>query len=56
VGDLNNGIETMQVATQEYPLDPSNFINLGVLYLSNGELEKSAANHRALVLQQKRIR
>ena len=52
VGDLNKGIETLQVATQEYPLDPSNFINLGVLYLTNGELEKSAAaNHKALVLQ-----
>jgi eukaryotic-like serine/threonine-protein kinase len=52
VGDVNKAIETLQVATQEYPLDPSNFINLGVLYLSNGELEKSAtANHKALVLQ-----
>jgi serine/threonine protein kinase/tetratricopeptide (TPR) repeat protein len=52
VGDLNKSIETLQVATQEYPLDISNFINLGVFYLQNGELEKSdAANKRALALQ-----
>ena len=31
VGDLNKSIETLQVATQEYPLDVSNFINIGVL-------------------------
>ena len=52
VGDLNKSIESLQVATQEYPLDISNFINLGVSYLQNGELEKSdAANQRALALQ-----
>jgi eukaryotic-like serine/threonine-protein kinase len=52
VGDLNKSIETLQVATQEYPLDISNFINLGVSYLQNGELEKSeAVNRRALALQ-----
>ena len=52
VGNLNKSIETLQVATQEYPLDISNFINLGVSYLQNGELEKSdAANRRALALQ-----
>ncbi len=52
VGDVNKAIETLQVATQEYPLDASNFINLGVFYLSDGQLEKSAAaNHRALALQ-----
>ncbi len=52
VGDLNKSIETLQVATQEYPLDISNFINLGVSYLQNGDLEKSdAANRRALALQ-----
>ncbi len=52
VGDVNKAIETLQVATQEYPLDAGNFINLGVSYLSTGQLEKSdAANHRALALQ-----
>ena len=52
VGDLNKSIETLQVATQEYPLDISNFINLGVSYLTNGDLEKSdAANRQALALQ-----
>ncbi len=52
VGDLNKSIETLQVATQEYPLDISNFINLGVSYLTNGDIEKSdAANQRALALQ-----
>ena len=52
VGDLNKSIETLQVATQEYPLDAGNFINLGVSYLQNGDLEKSdAANRRALALQ-----
>ena len=52
VGDLNKSIETLQVATQEYPLDASNFINLGVSYLANGDIEKSdAANRRALALQ-----
>jgi serine/threonine protein kinase/tetratricopeptide (TPR) repeat protein len=52
VGDINKAIETLQVATQEYPLQVDNFINIGVLYLQNGELEKSdAANRRALELQ-----
>ena len=52
VGDQNKSIETLQVATQEYPLDPANFINLGVSYAAIGELEKSeAANRRALALQ-----
>ena len=52
VGDLNKSIETLQVATQEYPLQADNFINLGVRYLSNGDLEKSAAaNRKALALQ-----
>ena len=52
VGNLNKSIESLQVATQEYPLDISNFINLGVSYLTNGEVEKSdAANRRALALQ-----
>jgi serine/threonine protein kinase/tetratricopeptide (TPR) repeat protein len=52
VGDQNKSIETLQVATQEYPLDASNFINLGVSYSAIGELEKSeAANRGALALQ-----
>jgi hypothetical protein len=52
VGDLNKSIETLQVATQEYPLQVDNFINLGVFYLTNGDLEKSAAaNRKALALQ-----
>jgi eukaryotic-like serine/threonine-protein kinase len=52
VGDLNKSIETLQVATQEYPLQVDNFINLGVFYLQNGDLEKSvAANRKALALQ-----
>jgi eukaryotic-like serine/threonine-protein kinase len=52
VGDLNKSIETLQVATQEYPLQIENFVNLGVSYLSNGDLEKSAAaNRTALTLQ-----
>jgi serine/threonine protein kinase/tetratricopeptide (TPR) repeat protein len=51
VGDINKSIETLQVVTQEYPLDIGNFINLGVSYLQNGDLEKSdAANSRALAL------
>jgi len=52
VGNLNKSIETLQVATQEYPLQIDNFINLGVIYLANGDVEKSAAsNERALDLQ-----
>ena len=52
VGDLHKSIETLQVATQEYPLQMDNFINLGVEYLDSGEFEKSAtANRKALALQ-----
>ena len=52
VGDLNKSIETLQVATQEYPLQVDTFVNLGVEYLDNGEFEKSAAaNRKALALQ-----
>ena len=52
VGDLNKSIETLQVATQEYPLQVDTFVNLGVSYLDNGEFEKSAAvNRKALALQ-----
>jgi serine/threonine protein kinase/Tfp pilus assembly protein PilF len=52
LGNLNKSIETLQVATQEYPLQIENFINLGVRYLAYGDLEKSAAaNRTALALQ-----
>jgi eukaryotic-like serine/threonine-protein kinase len=52
VGDLNKSIETLQVVTQEYPLQADNFINLGDRYLINGDLEKgAAANRKALALQ-----
>jgi eukaryotic-like serine/threonine-protein kinase len=52
VGDLNKSIETLQVATQEYPLQVDTFVNLGESYLDNGEFEKSAAaNRKALALQ-----
>ena len=52
VGDLNKSIETLQVATQEYPLQVDTFVNLGVSYLDNGEFDKSAAaNRKALALQ-----
>ena len=49
IGDTNKSIETLQVATQEYPLQLDNFINLGVGYLSNGDIEKAnTANQRPL--------
>ncbi len=52
VGDLNKSIETLQVATQEYPLQVDNFINIGVMYQNSGEIEKNyAATRRALALQ-----
>jgi len=52
VGDLNKSIETLQVATQEYPLQVDNYINIGVFYLQNGDIAKStAANRKALELQ-----
>ncbi len=52
VGDLNKSIETLQVATEEYPLQVDTFVNLGVSYLSDGDVEKSAAaNRKALALQ-----
>ena len=52
VGDLNKAIETLQVATQEYPLQVDNFLNISAFYSSNGDFEKSAAaNHKALTLQ-----
>jgi eukaryotic-like serine/threonine-protein kinase len=52
VGDLNKSIETLQVATQEYPLQVDNFINLGVFYSQNGDFQKSdVTNRKALALQ-----
>ncbi len=52
VGDMNKSIETLQVATQEYPLQADTFVNLGDFYFRNGEFEKSAtANRKALALQ-----
>jgi serine/threonine protein kinase/tetratricopeptide (TPR) repeat protein len=51
-GDLNKAIETLQVATQEYPLQSDNFINLGVFYGRNGDVEKASDTMRkALALQ-----
>jgi eukaryotic-like serine/threonine-protein kinase len=41
LGDLDKAIETLQVATQEYPLQMENFVNLAVLYGDKGEVEKS---------------
>ncbi len=52
VGDLRKSIETLEVATEEYPLQIDNFINIGVFYVQTGEIEKSdAANRKALELQ-----
>ena len=52
LGDQNKSIETLQVVTQEYPLQVDNFVNLGVAYLAVGQVEKAAAaNRRALELQ-----
>ena len=52
VGDLHKSIETLQVATQEYPLQIDNFINLGVLYNVNGDINKGAiAVRKALEIQ-----
>lgn len=51
-GDLNKNLETLQEAIQEYPLQIDNYINIGVSYLTNGDVEKSAAvNRKALELQ-----
>ena len=52
VGDLNKSIETLQVATQEYPRQLDNVINLGVFYLQDGQLDKSwESTRRALALR-----
>jgi eukaryotic-like serine/threonine-protein kinase len=52
LGDQNKSTETLQVVTQEYPLQVDNFVNLGVAYITVGLVEKAAAaNHRALELQ-----
>jgi tetratricopeptide (TPR) repeat protein len=41
LGDLDKAIETLQVATQEYPLQMENHINLGVFYTDKGQVEKA---------------
>jgi serine/threonine protein kinase/tetratricopeptide (TPR) repeat protein len=40
LGDLNKATEILQVAIQEYPLQIDNYINIGVLYGQQGELDK----------------
>ena len=40
IGDLNKGVETLEVAVQEYPLQIDNYINLAVLYRKQGNLDK----------------
>ena len=52
IGDTNKSIETLEVATQEYPLQLDNFVNLGVFYTLDGNFQKSeAAIRTALALQ-----
>jgi serine/threonine protein kinase/tetratricopeptide (TPR) repeat protein len=52
VGDLNKGAETLEVATQEYPLQIDNFINLSAIYLNLGQLDKGSDEAlKALALQ-----
>jgi len=52
LGDLNKGAETLEVATQEYPLQIDNFINLSAIYLQLGQLEKGEDEAlKALALQ-----
>jgi serine/threonine protein kinase/tetratricopeptide (TPR) repeat protein len=52
IGDTNKSIETLEVATQEYPLQLDNFVNLGVFYTLDGNLQKSeGAIRTALALQ-----
>ena len=49
---MNKSIETLQVATQEYPLQIAQLHQSRCLLPANGEIEKSdAANRRALALQ-----
>lgn len=40
-GDTNQGIETLEEATQLYPLVLDNYINLGVAYRQAGEIDKA---------------
>jgi serine/threonine protein kinase/tetratricopeptide (TPR) repeat protein len=50
-GDTNKGIETLEEATQLYPLVLDNFINLGVAYRRAGEVDKAFdVIHKALDL------
>ncbi len=52
LGDLNKGAETLEVATQEYPLQIDNFINLSAIYQNLGQVEKSLDEAlKALALQ-----
>jgi serine/threonine protein kinase/tetratricopeptide (TPR) repeat protein len=52
LGDLNKGAETLEVATQEYPLQIDNFINLSAIYLNLGQLQKGQDEAlKALALQ-----
>jgi serine/threonine protein kinase/tetratricopeptide (TPR) repeat protein len=52
LGDLNKGSETLEVATQEYPLQIDNFINLGAIYQSMGQMQKGQDEElKALALQ-----
>jgi tetratricopeptide (TPR) repeat protein len=41
LGELDKAIETLEVATQEYPLQMENHINLAVFYAYKGEVEKT---------------
>jgi serine/threonine protein kinase/tetratricopeptide (TPR) repeat protein len=40
-GDTNKGIETLEEATQTYPLVVDNFINLGVAYRQAGDVDRA---------------
>jgi tetratricopeptide (TPR) repeat protein len=52
LGDLDKAIETLEVATQEYPLQMENFINLAVFYGYKGEAEKALeVTQKALALR-----
>jgi eukaryotic-like serine/threonine-protein kinase len=52
LGDLDKAIETLQVATQEYPLQMENHINLAVFYVYKGEAEKGLeATRKAMALR-----
>jgi tetratricopeptide (TPR) repeat protein len=52
LGELDKAIETLEVATQEYPLQMENHINLAVFYGYKGEVEKTlGAMLKALALR-----